>query len=130
MIENYKNFAIHISENIIKFMDERHCDLQVNIFSGDVLNGYGCRFYTTVQIRMPVDKCRRCGYNSLFAREKFYTSKCKRHSYDYDLATVFRWTENYQGEIKTSLQTAFDQFLDINEKALKGGKTNIKAVKA
>lgn len=101
--------------NILRYMRDHHCNLQVNINTVDVECSYGRRIVKDLRIMRPYEECTRCGYHSLY-RPDDSGSKCLRHTYKKGYDTVFCYTED-DGEKKSqTLEQAFDAYLKQNER--------------
>ena len=105
----------HAPLNILRYMRDHHCNLQININTVDVECGYGRRVVKDLRIMRPYQECTRCGYHSLY-RPDDSGSKCLRHTYRKGYDTVFCYMED-TGEKKTqNIEQAFDAYLKQNER--------------
>lgn len=109
----------NVPSNILRYMQYWHCNLQVNIGTTDVENGYGRRIVQNVRIMRPFCKCNRCGYHSLWNPDDS-KSKCFRHTYEKGYDTVFSYTINAGETKKKTLEQAFDSYLAMNPKEKEG----------
>lgn len=97
-----------IPENVAKYISQYHANLQYNICSTDVVNGYGHRITKSFLVMRPYKKCSRCGYHSLWAPDDS-DSKCLWHTYEKGYDTVFSFTQ----ECGITLKDAFSEFLSL-----------------
>ena len=104
---------VNAPRNIVRYMQKWHCNLQININTVDVENGYGRRIIQNVRIMRPYCKCNRCGYHSLWKPDDS-KSKCFRHTYEKGYDTVFTYTIDAGEKKAVSLESAFDEYLRLN----------------
>lgn len=99
-----------LPDNIAEYMLSFHSNLQYNVSSTDVENGYGLRIEKRLRIMRPYRRCIRCGYHSLWNPDDS-KSKCLRHTYEKGWDTVFSWNP----ESGVELERAFSIFLESQD---------------
>ena len=100
-----------IPSNIKDYLSKYLSAVEMSVSTTDGLNGYGTIYQLNVTVSRHAECCDKCGYHSLFRKERYYETPLQhRHRWHSEWAVVFA----YRHDEKLSIQDAFDQFLKAN----------------